>query len=368
MSTTVFVMTHKAYEEPRDRVYRSLQVGRAGKNADRTLPYTGDDTGDNISDQNCFYGELTGLYWIHKNYHDDDYIGICHYRRFYVREDGSLFDEEDFERILTEYDIITSDQNVSMLSIREGYAESHNIDDLMYCGDAIGMISPDYSRAFEETLASHSCCYANLCVMPHPLFDEYCDWLFSVLFEASKRIDVSSYDNYHKRVYGFLSEVLLNVWIRAKGLRAYEARIGVMQEKAETKELKESLAGYIKNRDYTGGRKCYYDTMEVRPDVRLAGSDLSGEIPKLEMILYILEQEQAAGVKGFEGVSDDMGALLGHFDETVRILRALGDGKGTESDVSYLLNKNVSPIAAEVILRNVPGIKGDVVRQILMIK
>lgn len=365
MSTSIFVMTHKAYDEPKDPVYRSLQVGRGSDNADKSLPYLGDDTGDNISKLNWLYGELTGLYWLYKNYKESDNVGICHYRRFYVNDDGSLYNERDFERILSSYDIITSDRNISSDSVYDGYALSHNIDDLIACGRAIDELSPGYRKAFDEVLAGNSCCYANLCVMPHGLFDEYCGWLFAVFDIASKDIDVSDYDNYHKRVYGFLSEILLNVWILAKGLKAYEARIGVMGEKVETRELKKHLAEFIKKGDYTGGRNYYYDTMKIRPDVRLSQSDLKGEIPKLEMILYIMEQEVKNGIRGFETVSDDMEKLLGHFDRVVGILKNLSTGSGTEEDVTYLLSNAVSPVAVEVIIRNTDGINGDLVRQIL---
>lgn len=42
-----------------------------------------DNTGNNISEENEFYGELTGLYWIWKNikFDKDDLIGFCHYNK-----------------------------------------------------------------------------------------------------------------------------------------------------------------------------------------------------------------------------------------------------------------------------------------------
>lgn len=91
MDTRIFVMTHKKIEELSDRtvmpeIYIPMQVGRAGK---EDLGYLGDDSGDNISDKNSSYCELTGMYWLWKNM-DCDIIGICHYRRFLPGRSGCL--------------------------------------------------------------------------------------------------------------------------------------------------------------------------------------------------------------------------------------------------------------------------------------
>lgn len=45
----------------------------------------GDDTGDNISDKNREYCELTGIYWTWKNYdklENPDYIGFIPFKGF----------------------------------------------------------------------------------------------------------------------------------------------------------------------------------------------------------------------------------------------------------------------------------------------
>lgn len=366
MSVAVFVMTHKKYPEPADPVYHTLQVGRAS--GDRSLPYEGDDTGENISEKNWLFGELTGIYWIWKNYRESDYIGVCHYRRYFLNENGEIMTGGDYQRILKEHEIIVPRANVSDQSNREGYAESHNLKDLLAVQGASDRLYPEFSEAFQTMLDSQKSYYANLCVMKHSDFDAYCEWMFSVLFEAGKEIDVETYDNYHKRVYGFLSELLLNVWIIKQRYRIFEAPVGVTSEKIETTELKAALAEYVRKEDYSGGRKYYYDFMEKRPDVRLAQSDLAGEIPLMEIILYILEQEKAGNQEGFASVSRDLPTLVLHYRKVVDILRALGEGTADESMVNYILRTHLTAAAAEIILRNTAGIQAERVRKILGIE
>ena len=60
----IFVMTHTSFTPPKETMYEPLHVGRA---LGQELGYTGDDSGDNISELNPLFGELTGFYWLWKN-------------------------------------------------------------------------------------------------------------------------------------------------------------------------------------------------------------------------------------------------------------------------------------------------------------
>ena len=106
MKIRIYVMTHKKFEMPQSPLFRPLHVGRA---CGEDLGYPGDDTGENISDKNCYYSELTGLYWVWKNCHDVDYVGTCHYRRYLLGADERILMEDDYEKLLSEYDLITTD-------------------------------------------------------------------------------------------------------------------------------------------------------------------------------------------------------------------------------------------------------------------
>ena len=63
------------------------------------------------------------------------------------------------------------------------------------------------------------------------VFDRYCEWLFDILFEAEKRIDISEYNPYQKRIYGFLAERLLIVWIHYNKIKVFEMGVVNTEEK-----------------------------------------------------------------------------------------------------------------------------------------
>ena len=56
-------------------------------------------------------------------------------------------------------------------------------------------------------------------IMKKELLDDYCGWLFDILFELEKRLDISSYSDNDKRVFGFVSERLLDVWLIKNEIR-----------------------------------------------------------------------------------------------------------------------------------------------------
>lgn len=350
MKTQIFVMTHKKFNPPRDSIYVPLHVGRA-LGAD--LGYQGDDTGDNISALNPFYGELTGLYWLWKNYHDVDLIGVCHYRRYFFHESGKLLTREQYEVALQDADIMVSDPIYAPKPYLKYFGEAHNVNDMILAGNTIQRLFPDDYWAFEEVMQGSKYYFGNLCVMSKKLFDSYCEWLFSIFFAMEDKIDITGYDDYHKRLFGFLSEELLLVYITARGLRVKEGHVGITAEKAETVEFKLAMDQLIKQAQFTEARSLFYDFLKIRPDVQLELSDIKNEIPDIELILFILEKEQEQGEEGFYHVSHNLKDLIIHLRTLKEILIRKKTGTGLSGmDKQYLENNHVSEIAIEVISVN----------------
>ena len=70
----------------------------------------------------------------------------------------------------------------------------------------------------------------NMFVMSKKNFDAYCTWLFDILFTLESRIDISGYSTYEARVYGFLSERLLNVWLMNQHLKETEVPVVTLEK------------------------------------------------------------------------------------------------------------------------------------------
>ena len=53
----------------------------------------------------------------------------------------------------------------------------------------------------------------NMMIMERQYFDEYCTWLFDILFELEKRIKTPELSAFQGRFYGRVSEIIFNVWL-----------------------------------------------------------------------------------------------------------------------------------------------------------
>lgn len=348
MSVTIFTMTHKKFARSEDPVYIPLHVGRAGG---EDYGYAGDDTGDNISEKNCYYGELTGVYWVWKNVRTTDFVGICHYRRYFCTEEGRIFNEKDYLAILQEYDMIVSKKLKLNFSYFDGYASDYNIFDLVTTGEVIRQMYPEYYDTFERLVHSNGTYFGNMMVSSKELYDEYAAWLFSIFAEVEKKIDPCGYDDYHKRVFGFISEFLLMVWVEVKGLKVYECKVGMTTEKYETRQMKEKLSDFFSRGDLAGAKKYFLCVLEKRPDVLMEASDITGELKLSMQVIAVCELErQAYG----EGVID----RLRQFDELMRYFGRLNEivndykmKNVSEEDAAFLRDRQVSDIAIEASAR-----------------
>lgn len=232
----IIIATHKKYKMPKDSTYLPLHVGREGK---EKIGYQGDNTGDNISLKNPNYCELTGLYWAWKNL-KADYIGLVHYRRYFSakkfipKNESKKFEciltREEIEERLEKYDIILpKERNYFIENIYSHYEHTMHIEPLIETGKIIQEKYPEYYPEFENLKKTTKMHAFNMFIMKKEYLDKYCAWLFDILFELEKRVDVSQYDAFHARFLGRISERLLDVWIKTNGLKYNEVKVIDMQ-------------------------------------------------------------------------------------------------------------------------------------------
>ena len=348
MSVTIFTMTHKKFKEPTDPIYMPLHVGREGA---EDYGYAGDNTGDNISEKNCYYGELTGVYWVWKNVRTKDYVGICHYRRYFCTEEGRIFNEKDYLSVLKDYDIITSKKLKLNFSYYDGYAGDYNILDLDTTGETIREMYPEYYDTFDRLVHGNGTYFGNMMVASKELYDEYAEWLFSIFSEVEKKIDPSGYDDYHKRVFGFISEFLLYVWVEVKKLKVYECKVGMTTEKYETKQMKETLSEYFLEGDLTGAKEYFLSVLEKRPDVLMEASDITGELKlSMQVIAVCTLEKKTYGTSVIDRIR--------RFDELMRYFTRLNEiisdcclHQISEEDIRFLKERQVTDIAIEASAR-----------------
>lgn len=234
MNIKIIIAIHKPYWTPTDDVYLPLHVGKEGQ---QDIGFPGDNTGDHISRKNNTFCELTGLYWAWKNL-QADYAGLVHYRRFFTKRERyrnaykreEILLQKDWERLLTEYPVIVSDKrNYFIETNRSHYNHAHPRQGLDITEQIIREEYPEYSKAFDLVMNRTWAHMFNMFVMRRDVFDSYCTWLFSVLFELEKRLDISSFDPYNKRVFGFVGERLLDVWLEKNVIMYREQNVSFME-------------------------------------------------------------------------------------------------------------------------------------------
>lgn len=211
----IYIATHKKFDNPNLDNYIPLQVGAEGK---KKLGYLVDNTGDNISIKNPNFCELTGLYWIWKNC-SDEYKGLVHYRRFFGKNNFSSKEKDiySYEELLE----MTKDADI-ILPFIETFKQNAKDELLLQCcteeifmklDKIVKEKYPEYGNVFDAYFSNNKSSLFNMMFCKKEIFDQYCSWLFDILFELEKNVDLSTLNDYQKRLYGFLSERLLNIWV-----------------------------------------------------------------------------------------------------------------------------------------------------------
>ena len=283
MKAKILVAYHKLDFILNSDLYIPIQLGRSissviskdGKNTleERKLLLKntiGDDLGENISDKNRSFNEMTAIYWAWKNLDkigNPDYIGLTHYRRHFLFKDieyngaewlnGSkviifnsidndylkLIDKKDLESILKHYDGIVSNLydlkniNKNYNNCKDHYRSMIGAPDEIFDSamEYIYNNYPDYREDLKKFLGDCKHYLCNMFVMKREDFIEYCEFIFPILFEIEKKRALYENGNSNqKRTPGFISEWLTTIYIyhlqRVKGERFKECYLSYIED------------------------------------------------------------------------------------------------------------------------------------------
>lgn len=236
-----------AYSGKRGKLRHGFRHGEDNNNIRNVLF---DDEGDNISEENPYYGELTGLYWLwkHLDYPDTEIIGFCHYNKMLdisparveellrgIRTEKSLNPgqglssaEKPRKRRIhrkNSYDWIAS---IPDAIVPHSYPEDirvlirvlSELEDQRYIAAWNRLYTQEGASAYRKGGS-----YAQLFYTTMGEFRQYCAFLFQTLGEVRRIVGDVDRSPYHRRYCAFLGERLLSVYLEASGSRVKYAAI-----------------------------------------------------------------------------------------------------------------------------------------------
>ena len=251
--TTVYVATHKKISFNIPTYCERVQVNC--ENQEQLWDgYIHDNSGDNISKKNSSYCELTVLYWAWKN-SNSDIKGLCHYRRFFSYDKNDTLvpaiksdikhlikdsiSQKEIENVFNNnYDIIlTKSYTPYPKTVYDELRKYCYTDDIMKMQEVFEEQYPDYLNTLKKILKSNNISYYNMMIAPRHIFDNYCEWVFDILEKIENKCDISKYDQQHKRLYGYLAEVLLNVYVYHNNLKIKTFKTLFLEEEKNLNKL-----------------------------------------------------------------------------------------------------------------------------------
>lgn len=255
----IIVASHKQFKMPKDNIlYYPIHVGKEGK---QDIGFLGDNTGDNISQMNPYFCELTGLYWAWKNL-DYDYLGLVHYRRYFSKNgvkfeegidvDSVIIQRKDIETLLDTYDILLPKKRKYYIeTLYSHYKHTFSNEHLDKTRQIILNSCPEYVNSFDKTMKQTSGYMFNMFIMNRKLVDSYLNWLFPILNALYEEVDITNYTAFEARLFGRVSELLFNVWINHHSFKIKELPFIYLEKINFIKKAKAFLEAKFFGKKYT---------------------------------------------------------------------------------------------------------------------
>lgn len=266
-SIKILVAHHKQGLIIKSDEYLPIHVGKS-LHKDLDLGIQGDNDGENISDENPIYCEMTAWYWAWKNL-KADYIGLCHYRRYFTFDKPSIYrllrqnirywyfrclgniikpgNTCTLTSMLKINDINIFDKNANIFSKKicmilqkehfdvvapiphrwsgrnnEQYFSALGMEHFQLLSAIVKNISPDYYEEYSRTMTENYIYAANMAIFSYNMFIEYCNFIFPIL-ELHKEQTIKKQwcndlikEKAYSRRLGYFAEILTSTFISKK--------------------------------------------------------------------------------------------------------------------------------------------------------
>lgn len=254
----ILIATHKKYSLPKSEIFLPIHVGK--KNSDVELGIIGDDIGENISKKNLQYCELTAIYWAWKNLTEENFIGLCHYRRyptfrrnsiavvteshikyFYSKHIRNIFKvgrnytywpaisarEIQLDVLCKEFetDMSNMSYNYDMFFLKKIKLSNYNIEKFWSTAVSSQILDifkkvvinncSENKDLLIALLDGNSIYPANIFIFKRYIFEEYCEFLFKMTKDFESELESLNITPLPRTV-GFLGEVLTSFYISVK--------------------------------------------------------------------------------------------------------------------------------------------------------
>lgn len=214
---TILVASHKPDKVYADDVYTPIHVGRSiSRFKEDMADMIGDDTGDNISEKNGAYCELTAIYWAWKNLKDTEYIGLAHYRRYFETK----FTPDIIDKVFDSCDVILPTPYLHDRYNEMKMARTLDMEDEVIFLKVFKKLFPQYEQTLIDYMYGFKDYPYNMFIMRWNDFDGYCQFLFKILFECERLMKPLSYTCSSRRL-GYIAEFLLPIYCIHNNMRIH---------------------------------------------------------------------------------------------------------------------------------------------------
>lgn len=193
-----------------------------------------------------FFSEIYMLDYVSKNLELKDYVGFCHYRKYFSFKDNI----PNLSKLFANAEVLAAKPIIFKRTIKEQYDACHNIEDLLIVEKIIKEKYSDYYLTFEKFINGHVIFPYNMFIMKREDFLEYIKFVKGVLDEYVKIVGtdiegriLSNKDKYIKdfkpnntidyqyRIGGYLAERLTNVFIMKNFKKIAISKVVITEKK-----------------------------------------------------------------------------------------------------------------------------------------